>query len=111
MNTAALGGKDSTNYTMTLIDIGLEGGYGVVSSDLYGLANNEVLFAMNQTYDEATQDIWHSLLLDLGLLTAQDTTVEELGGKDTEAYVPRVVVDGSLTTHTHTHTQFKTDTH
>ena len=90
-----------------------------MSSDLYGLANNEVLFAMNQTYDEATQDIWHSLLLDLGLLTAQDTTVEELGGKDTEAYVPRVVVvvvvvvEGSLTTHTHTHThtQFKTDTH
>ena len=86
LDTAALDGKDSTNYIVALVDIGLQGGYGVTSNDLYALAMNEVSFAFNLTYDPDDQTTWHSLLLDLGLLTERDTTVADLGGKDTNAF-------------------------
>ena len=63
------------NSVVALVDIGLAGGYGVTSSDLYALANNEVAFAMNVTYNQANQTTWHLLLTDLGLLDQADKNV------------------------------------
>ena len=87
-----MGGKDSVDYIVALTDIGLNEGYGVVSSDLYALALNEISFEQNLTYSEANQTTWHLLLTDLGLLDQANTSTEELGGVGSAEYNRTLII-------------------
>ena len=63
--TAGLGGKDSAGYITYLFDTGMQGQYGV-SNDFFGLAQ-EYNYVTNQTYDSNDQNVYHFILVDLGL--------------------------------------------
>ena len=85
-NADDLGGRDAPLYTLMIVDIGMSSLYYMGYNGLPGLAENEYLYATNQAYDQSSQDLYHAILIDLGLLQLKGTTTAFLNGTTSEAF-------------------------